>query len=139
MVSGSAYMHMFSSTQPVYAMLDAFNPFPFKVIVNMCDPITIFLFVLCLFFVSLFLLLCFLPREVPSEFVVELSPAYFYNLFTQLTSILTWPALIIHKHSITFYIQLVCPPFFSPSRKKSSYLLSFPLIKYNSIPHIFFI
>ena len=87
MVSESAYMHIFSSTQPVYAMLGASNPFPFKVIVNMCDPVTVFLFVLGLFFVSLFLLLCFLPREVPSEFVLKLSPAYFYNSFTQLTSI----------------------------------------------------
>ena len=87
MVSESAYMHIFSSTQPVYAMLGAFNPFPFKVIVNMCDPVTVLLFVLGLFFVSLFLLLCFLPREVPSEFVLKLSPAYFYNSFTQLTSI----------------------------------------------------
>ena len=87
MVSGSAYMHIFSSTQPVYAMLGACDPFPFKVVVNMCDPITVFLFVWGLFFVSLFLLLYFLPREVPSEFVLKLSSAYFYNSFTQLTLI----------------------------------------------------
>ena len=77
MVSESAYMHIFSSTQPVYAMLGAFNPFPFKVIVNMCDPVTVFLFVLGLFFVSLFLLLCFLPREVPLAFVVKLISVQF--------------------------------------------------------------
>ena len=50
----------------------AFNPFIFKVIINMYDPITIFLIVLGLFSVGLFLLLCFLPREVPLAFVVKL-------------------------------------------------------------------
>ena len=39
MVSGSAYMHMFSSAQPVYLLLGAFNPFTFKVIIDMYDPI----------------------------------------------------------------------------------------------------
>ena len=38
----------------------------------MYDPITIFLIVLGLFCVGLFLLLCFLPREVPLGFVVNL-------------------------------------------------------------------
>ena len=46
MVSGSAYMHMFSSAQPVYLLLGAFNPFTFKVIIDMYDPITIVLIVL---------------------------------------------------------------------------------------------
>ena len=50
----------------------AFNPFTFKVIVNMYDPITILLIVLGLFFVEVFLLLCFLPTEVPLAFVVKL-------------------------------------------------------------------
>ena len=38
----------------------------------MYDPITIVLIVLGLFSVDLFLLLCFLPREVSLAFVVKL-------------------------------------------------------------------
>ena len=38
----------------------------------MYDPITIFLIVLGLLSASLFLLLCFLPREIPLVFVVKL-------------------------------------------------------------------
>ena len=70
MVSGSAYTHMFSSAQPVCLLVGAFNLFTFKVIIDMYDPITIFLIVLGLFSVGLFLL-CFLPREVPLAFVVK--------------------------------------------------------------------
>ena len=44
-----AYMHMFSSAQPVCLLVGAFNPFTFKVIIDMYDPITIFLIVLSLF------------------------------------------------------------------------------------------
>ena len=40
MVSGSAYMHMVSSTQPL-SLVGAFNPFTFKILINMYDPITI--------------------------------------------------------------------------------------------------
>ena len=50
MVSGSAYIHMFSTAQPVCLLVGAFNPFTFKVIIDMYDPITIFLIVLSLFF-----------------------------------------------------------------------------------------
>ena len=39
---------------------------------NMYNPTTIFLVALGLFCVGLFLLLCFLPREVPLVFVVKL-------------------------------------------------------------------
>ena len=39
-VSGSAYMHMVSSTQPL-SLVGAFNPFTFKILINMYDPITI--------------------------------------------------------------------------------------------------
>ena len=46
-------------------LVGAFNPFTFKVIINMYDPITVFLIVLGLLSVGLFLLLCFLPREIP--------------------------------------------------------------------------
>ena len=53
-------------------LIGAFNLFTFKVIIDMYDTITIFLNVLCLFSVGLFLLLCFLPREVPLVFVVKL-------------------------------------------------------------------
>ena len=53
-------------------LVGAFNPFTFKVIINMYDPVTTFLIVLGLFAVGLFLLLCFLPREVPLAFVVKM-------------------------------------------------------------------
>ena len=56
---------MFSFTQ-------SFNPFTFKVIIDMNGPITIFLIVLGLFCVGLFLLLCLLLREDPLAFVVKL-------------------------------------------------------------------
>ena len=72
MVSGSAHIHMFSSTQPVCLLVGAFNSLTYKVIINMYDPIAIFLIVLGLFSVGLFLLLCFMPREVPLAFVVKL-------------------------------------------------------------------
>ena len=55
------------------SLAPAFNPFTFKVIIDMYDPITIFLIVLGLFCVGLFLLLCFLPREVPLGYVVNLA------------------------------------------------------------------
>ena len=50
----------------------AFSPFTFKVIVDMCEPPTIFLIVLGLFCVGLFLLLCLLLGEVPLAFAVKL-------------------------------------------------------------------
>ena len=45
-------------------MIHAFNPFTFKVVIHVYDPITIFLIVLRLFCVGLFLLLQFLFRKV---------------------------------------------------------------------------
>ena len=59
------------STQPVCLLVGAFNPFTVKVIIDMYDSITI-LIGLGLFSVGLFLLLCFLPREVSLAFVVKL-------------------------------------------------------------------
>ena len=53
-------------------LVGAFNPFTFKVMIDMYDPITIFLSVLGLLFVGFFLLLCCLPRELPLVFVVKL-------------------------------------------------------------------
>ena len=53
-------------------LVGAFNPFTFKVIIDMHDPITTFFIVWGLFCVGLFLLLCLLPREVPLTFVVKL-------------------------------------------------------------------
>ena len=50
----------------------AFNPFTFEVIISMYDLLTIFLIVLGLFCVGLFLLLCFLCREVPLVVLVKL-------------------------------------------------------------------
>ena len=34
-VCGSAYMHMFSSAQPICLLVGAFNPFTIKVIISM--------------------------------------------------------------------------------------------------------
>ena len=50
----------------------SFNPFTFKVIIYIYDPITIFLIALGLSCVGLFLLLCFLSGEVPLAFIVKL-------------------------------------------------------------------
>ena len=57
----------------VNLLVSAFNPFTFMVIINMYGPITVFLIVFGLFSIGLFLLLCFLPREVPLAFVVKLN------------------------------------------------------------------
>ena len=54
-------------------LLGAFNSFTFKVIINMHDPVTIFLIVLGLFSVDLLLVLSFLPREVSFAFAVKLA------------------------------------------------------------------
>ena len=51
--------------------VEAFNPFTFKVVIDMCIPITIFFNYFGLVIEGLFLLLCFLPREVPLAFVVK--------------------------------------------------------------------
>ena len=52
-------------------LVGAFNTFTFKVIINMYDPITVFSIVL-VFSVGLFLLLGFLPKEVPFDLVIKL-------------------------------------------------------------------
>ena len=65
-------MHIFSSTQPDCLLVGALNSFIRKVINNMYDPVTIFFIVLCLFSVGLFLVLCFLLREVPLTLSVKL-------------------------------------------------------------------
>ena len=54
------------------SLVGAFNPFTFKVVIDVYDSIIIFLIVLGLFFVGLFLLLYFLPREIPLAFVGKL-------------------------------------------------------------------
>ena len=72
-LSGGAYMYMFSIHPASLCLLvDAFNPLTFKVVINMYDPITIFLIVLGLFFVGFFLLLWLIPRKVPLAFAVKL-------------------------------------------------------------------
>ena len=49
-LSGGAYMYMFSIHPASLCLLvDAFNPPTFKVVINVYDPITIFLIVLGLF------------------------------------------------------------------------------------------
>ena len=72
MLSGNAYIHMFSSAQPVCLSVGAFNPFIFKVIIDIYDPITVFLIVLGIFYRWVFSFSCFLSREVPLAFVVKL-------------------------------------------------------------------
>ena len=51
-VSGSAYMHMFHPPGQSMSLVGTFIPFTFKVIINMYDPIAVFLIVLGLFFVG---------------------------------------------------------------------------------------
>ena len=51
-LSGTGYMHMFSSTQSVCFLVGAFNLLTFKVVIDMYDPITVFLIVLGLFSVG---------------------------------------------------------------------------------------
>ena len=53
-------------------LVGTFDPFTFKVIIDMYDHISIFLIILSLFSVGVFLLLCFLPREVPLASIVKL-------------------------------------------------------------------
>ena len=74
MVSESTYMHRlgFHCPASLCLLVGAFNSFIFKIVINIYDPILIFLIVLGLFCVDLFLLLCFLPRETPLAFVVKL-------------------------------------------------------------------
>ena len=77
MVSGNGlHTHVFICSVSPYPLVGAFNSFTFKVIINMYDPITIFLTVLGLFSVGLFLLLCFLPREFPLAFSKSLFPIH---------------------------------------------------------------
>ena len=59
------------NTASLCLVICAFNSFTFKVIIDLYDPITIFLIVSGLLSVGLFLLLCFLPREVSLAFVVK--------------------------------------------------------------------
>ena len=67
------HAHAFICPASRCLLAPAFNPCTFKVIIDMYDLITIFLIVLDLFCGDLFLLLCFLPREVPLVFVVKLA------------------------------------------------------------------
>ena len=72
MISGSAYGQCFHLPSQSVSFVDVFNPFTLKAIINMYDLITVFVIVLGFFSVGLFLLLCFLPREVSLVFVVKL-------------------------------------------------------------------
>ena len=71
-VSRSADIHLFIHSTSLCLLVGAFSPFTFKIIIGMYDPITIFFIVWGLFSVGLFLLLCFLPIEVPLAYVVKL-------------------------------------------------------------------
>ena len=63
-------MHMFSSTQSIYVFWFVCLIHLFKVIIDMHDTISLILG--GLFSVGLFLLLCFLPGEVPLAFIFKL-------------------------------------------------------------------
>ena len=64
--------HVFIYLAGLCLLVGAFNTFTVKVIIDMYDPITIFLIVVGVFCVGLFLLLCFLLKEVPFSSVVKL-------------------------------------------------------------------
>ena len=66
------HAHVFIHPVNLCFLIGAFNPFTCKVIIKMHDTFTILLIVWGLFSVSLFLLLCSLPRKVPLAFVVKL-------------------------------------------------------------------
>ena len=73
MVSGSARMHVLSSTPSFHVFcLVHLTQVIIQVIIDVYDPTTIYLIVLGLSCVGPFLLLCFLPREVPLAFVLKL-------------------------------------------------------------------
>ena len=67
------HVHVFIPPTSLCLLIGAFDPFTFEVILDIYDSITIFLVVLHLFSVDFFLLLFFLPREVPLAFVVKLA------------------------------------------------------------------
>ena len=67
----SIHAHVFIHSVSLYFLVGAFNSFTFKVIINLYDPVTVFLIVLGLFSVGLFHLLCFLPGEVHLVFVAN--------------------------------------------------------------------
>ena len=103
------HAHVFIYPASLCLLVGAFNPFTFKVIINMYDLITIFLIVLGLFSVGLFLLLCFLSREVPLAFVVKLF-WWFWILFTFACLKSFWflhqiyLSLVPHNCSLIFYV-----------------------------------
>ena len=66
------HAHVFIHPASLCLLVGAFNPLIFKVMIDMYDPVTVFLIVLGLFSVGVFLLLCFLPREVPLASIVKL-------------------------------------------------------------------
>ena len=61
--------HVFIHPVKLCVLVDAFNIFTFKIII---DLIANFLIVLGLFSVGVFLLLCLPPREIPLAFVLKL-------------------------------------------------------------------
>ena len=66
------HAHVFIRLASQCLSVGAFNPFTFKIINCIYDLIITFFIVFGLFSVGLFLLLCFLPREILLEFVVKL-------------------------------------------------------------------
>ena len=66
------HAHVFIHPASLCLLVGVFNPFTFKIMIDMYDPVIVFLIALDLFSVGLFLLLCFTPREVPLAFVVEM-------------------------------------------------------------------
>ena len=72
MASRTAYRTCSHPLSQSMILVGTLNPFTVKEIINTYDSVIFFLIVLGLFCVGLFLLLCFLPIEVPLVFVLKL-------------------------------------------------------------------
>ena len=66
------HAHIFIHPASLCPLFGAFNPYIFKVIIPMYEPVTIFLIIFGSLCVGHFLLQCFLPREIPLVFVLKL-------------------------------------------------------------------
>ena len=51
-------MHVFIHPASLCLLIDTFKSFTFEIVIDMCDPVTIFLYILGLFYVGFFLFSC---------------------------------------------------------------------------------
>ena len=119
-------------------LVGAFNPFTLKVIIDMHDLTTIILIILGVLSVGLFLLLCFLPREVPLAFAVKLVLNSFNFCLSgkllispsNLNKSLPWKSFFGCRFFLFITLNISCHFFLScrVSFKKSAYnLMGLPL------------